>query len=264
MNINSFFTQNDWLLKIIYSIIIIIVGLLMYKLIINIIERAFDDNSFFNSKKTKTYINLIKSINRYIFIIIVILAILKIYGVDVSSLIAGIGIISVIIGLAIQDWLKDIIRGSSIISDNYFSVGDVVKYNGIEGKVLIVGLKTTKIQVLSTGNILSVANRNIEEIELLSKLVYVRVPLQYELKLKQQHKVVNDIVEIIKKDKLIEDCENVGLTELADSKIEYLLKVTCDSTNRLQVRRNTLEHIIEGLEKNNIEVPYNQIDVHQK
>lgn len=166
--------------------------------------------------------------------------------------------------MAIQDWLKDIIRGTSIISDNYFSVGDVVKYNGIEGKVLVVGLKTTKIQELATNNIISIANRNIEEVELISKYIYVRVPLPYELKLDEQHKVVSDVVEIVKKDKLIEDCVNLGLTELADSKIEYLLRVTCDPINRLQVRRNTLEHIIEGLEANGVEVPYNQIDVHQK
>ena len=166
--------------------------------------------------------------------------------------------------MAIQDFLKDIIRGSSILSDDYFSVGDVVKYKDIEGKVLVVGLKTTKIQELSTSNIYSIANRNIEEIAVLSKLIYVRVPIPYELKLKEQHKVVDYIVSIIKKDKLIENCENVGLTELADSKIEYLLKITIDPINKLQARRNTLEHIIEGLEKHNIEVPYNQIDIHQK
>lgn len=264
MEIIDFLNNNDWIFKIIYSLIVIIIAIILYNIIIKIVERLFDDNKIFNSKKTKTYIRLIRSINRYIFIVIVILMILNIYGVDVSSMLAGIGIISVIIGLAIQDFLKDIIRGSSIISDNYFSVGDVIKYKDIEGKVLVVGLKTTKIQALATGNIFSIANRNIEEVELLSKFIYVRVPLPYELKLNEQRKVVSDVVEIIKKDELIEDCANIGLTELADSKIEYLLKVTCNPENKLQVRRNTLEHIIEGLELNNIDVPYNQIDVHQK
>ena len=179
-------------------------------------------------------------------------------------MLAGIGIISIIIGLAIQDYLKDIIRGTSIISDDYFSVGDVINYRGIEGKVLAVGLKTTKIQELATSNIYSIANRNIEEVAILSKLIYVRVPLPYELKIKEQHQVIDDIVSIVKNDELVENCESVGLTELADSKIEYLLKVTLDPINKLQARRNTLEHIIEGLEKNNIKVPYNQLDIHQK
>mgnify|MGYP003571269605 CR=1 FL=1 len=264
MNIQDFFIQNGWLLKVIYSIMTLVIAVVLYKLIIDITEKALEKNKIFSSKKTKTYMKLAKSISKYIFILLAVLVILKIYGVNVSSMLAGIGIISIIIGLAIQDFLKDIIRGSSIISDNYFSVGDVIKYKDIEGKVLVVGLKTTKIQVLATSNILSIANRNIEEVELLSKLIYIKVPLPYELKLKEQHKAIDDIVKIIKNDKLIEDCESVGLTELADSRIEYLLKITCNADNKLQVRRNTLEHIIEGLENNNINVPYNQINVHQK
>ena len=58
-----------------------------------------------------------------------------------------------------------------------------------------------KILDLATNNVISIANRNIEEVAVLSKLIYVRVPLPYELKLKEQHKVVNDIVKIIKKDR---------------------------------------------------------------
>lgn len=264
IGINEFMIENGWVVNIIYSLITILISIIIYKLIINSIGKIIENNKIFNRRKTKTYIKLAKSITRYIFIIIVVLVLFKIYGVDVSSMLAGIGIISVIIGLAIQDFLKDIIRGSSILSDDYFSVGDVIKYKDIEGKVLVVGLKTTKIQELSTSNVYSIANRNIEEVAVLSKVIYVKVPLPYELKLKDQHRVINDIVNIIKNDKLIEDCENVGLTELADSRIEYLLKVTLNPINKLQVRRNVLEHIIDGLEKNNIDVPYNQIDVHQK
>lgn len=263
-NINEFLNQNGWLINIIYSVLVIIIVAILYKTVINITEKIIEKSKIFNNKKAKTYIKLTRSINRYISIIITLIAILKIYGIDVSSLLAGIGIISVIIGLAIQDYLKDIIRGSSIISDNYFSVGDVISYNGIEGKVLAIGLKTTKIQELTTSNIYSIANRNIEEVAILSKLIYVRVPIPYELKLKEQHKVIDDILSIIKNDELIENCENVGLTELADSRIEYLLKATLDPVNKLQARRNILEHIIEGLEKNNIDVPYNQLDIHQK
>lgn len=260
----EFFTNNEWILKLLCSILVVIIGVIIYSLVVKLIEKTIEKSKVFNSKKSKTYVKLAKSINRYIFIIIVLVIILKIYDVDVSSMLAGIGIISVIIGLAIQDFLKDIIRGASIISDDYFSVGDVIKYKDIEGKVLVVGLKTTKIQELATSNIYSIANRNIEEVAVLSKLLYIKIPLPYELNLKEQHKVIDDILQMIKGDTLIEDCINVGLTELGSSKMEYLLKVTYNPINKLQVRRNTLEHIIEGLEKNNIKVPYDQIDIHQK
>ena len=97
----------------------------------------------------------------YVIIVITVLLILQINGINVSSLLAGVGIMGAVIGLAIQDWLKDIIRGTSILSDNYFSVGDIIRYNGIEGKVVVIGLKTTKIQELKTGYIKSIANRKI-------------------------------------------------------------------------------------------------------
>lgn len=262
--IKDFIVENEWVVNLFYSIITILIVTLIYNIIIKITEKTIENSRLFNRRKTKTYVKLIKNITRYIFIILALLMILNIYGVNVSSMIAGIGILSVIIGLAIQDFLKDIIRGTSILSDDYFSVGDVIKYKDIEGKVLVVGLKTTKIQELSTSNIYSIANRNIEEVAVLSNLIYVRVPLPYELKLEEQHNVISEIVNSIKKDKLVENCENVGLTELADSKIEYLLRITLNPINKLQVRRNALEHIVDELEKKNIAVPYNQLDIHQK
>lgn len=262
--IQLFFAQNAWLLKIIFSVVTIAIALLLHKLIIRATEKAMKKNKVFDRKKTNTYIKFVKSIIRYIFVIAAVIILLKIYGVDVTSMLAGIGIIGAILGLAVQDLLKDVIRGSSILSDEYFSVGDVIKYNDIEGKVLVVGLKTTKIRELTTNDVISIANRNIEQVSVVSNYIFVRVPLPYELKLDEQRRIVGEIVELVKDDSLVEDCENIGLAELADSKIEYLLKITIDPSNKLQAKRNTLEHIVEGLEKNGVDVPYNQLDVHQK
>lgn len=263
-SVQVFFEQNEWLLKIIFALITIIIAALVYKIILHATEKAIETDKAFNGKKSNTYIKLFRSIIRYIFVAIVIIVLLKIFGVNVSSMLAGLGLIGVILGLAVQDLIKDVIRGSSILSDDYFSVGDVIKYKDVEGQVLVIGLKTTKIRELTTNNVISIANRNIEEAAVLSNNIFVRVPLPYELKLEEQRRVVGEIVETVKQDELIEDCANIGLAELADSKIEYLLKITLDPLNKLQARRNTLERILETLEKNGIEVPYNQIDVHQK
>ena len=258
--------SKPWVIKIIWTIVIIIVSVLLYKVLIGILVKSIDNNNskIFSNKKAKTYIKLIKSISRYIFILLTILLLLQTYGINISSIIAGVGVLGVVFGLAIQDWLKDIIRGSSILSDNYFSVGDVVKYKNIEGKVLVIGLKTTKIQELKTSNILSIANRNIDEIEVVSNLIYVRIPMPYEVSVKKAEKAINDIVGLVKKCDKVDDCMYIGVTELADSSVQYLLKVVCNPNFKLQVGRDTLRSILLGLEKNNIEVPYNQIDIHQK
>ena len=202
--------------QILNSVIVVIISLILYNGVTYFLGKGEEKGSskLFTSKKSKTYLRLMKSTIRYVFIIISVLVVLQINGIDVSSLLAGVGIIGVVLGLAVQDWLKDIIRGSSILSDNYFSVGDIVKYKDIEGKVLIVGLKTTKIQDLKTSNIISIANRNIEEIEVVSNLIYINIPMPYETPVEKAEKAISDITNAIKKNDIVNDCLYKGVNDL--------------------------------------------------
>ena len=260
------FIKETGHINIIKSIIIIIFSIILYKFIAHLLDRYQNRTKFklFTSKKSTTYIKFMKSIIRYIFIIVTTLIILQINGIDVSSVLAGVGILGVVFGFAIQDWLKDIIRGSSILSDSYFTVGDVVKYKEIEGKVIVIGLKTTKIQDLKTSNIISIANRNIEEVQIVSKLNYINIPMPYGVNLEKAEKAIDDIIENIKTNNNVENCRYLSVNELADSSINYLIEVTCNPVFKLQVRRDALRSILEELANNKIEVPFTQIDIHQK
>ena len=216
------------------------------------------------NKKSKTYLKLIKSILRYVLSIVTILILLQVNGVNVTSMLAGVGIAGVIIGLTVQDALKDIIRGISILSDEYFAVGDVVTYKEYTGKVLVLGLKTTRIRDIATNNIISIANRNIEEIQKVSKNVYIKVPMPYEIKIDKAEDVMKEITNNIKKENEVEEAKYVGITDFEDSFINYYIKVECNPEKRLQVRRDCLGSILRTLENNNIQIPFMQIDIHQK
>lgn len=258
--------QTLWHTRIIASIIIVIVSIVLYKSISYFLGKGEEKDRFnlFTGKKSKTYLKLTRSLIRYIFIAVTILILLQVNGIDVSSVLAGVGVLGVVFGLAIQDWLKDIIRGSSILSDNYFSVGDIVKYKDIEGKVLVIGLKTTKIQELKTGNIKSIANRNIEEIDVVSNLIYVNIPMSYDVPLEKAEKVIDDIVLSIKNNRNVTNCRYIGVSDLADSSINYSLEIACNQLYKLQVRRDALRTALVEMSNNGIEVPYTQIDIHQK
>ena len=260
------FLNNIFQSKLINSLIIIIVSFTIYKIIKNIIVKSEKNDKIKDklNKRSRTYIRMTISIIRYIFIIITVLVILQINGVDVSSMLAGVGIASVIIGLAIQDALKDIIRGLNILSDSYFAVGDVVSYENFVGKVLVIGLRTTKIQDIATDNIISIANRNIEQIQIVSNSLYINFPMPYELPVDTAEKVVKEIMEEINKVDDVQEVTYKGVKELAEYSVKYLLKIVCIPERRLQVGRDVLGCILRILEKNNIQVPYNQIDVHQK
>ncbi len=252
--------------KIIQSIIAIIIVYIVYKIIstIFITNNKVLKEKVSLSNKGKTYVKLLHSILRYIFLGIAILAILKIYNVDITSLLAGVGIVGVVLGLAIQDALKDIIRGTTILSDSYFRVGDVVKYNGIEGEVMALGLKTTRIRDIATENIISISNRKIDEIQIVSKFIYINIPLPYELKLEKAESIVDEISAKAKENNNVKDCIYLGVRDLADSSIKYQIKVEMKPKEKLIALKAVNKTILEVLEKHSIQVPYNQLDIHNK
>ena len=258
--------NNVWIIRIFWSLITIIIGVLVYKTFSKTLTLKLEskDLKVLSSNKSKTYVKMIKSIVRYIIILIVVMIILQIFGINISSMIAGVGIISIIIGFAIQDALKDIIKGIDIISDNYYSVGDVIKFGDITGKVLAIGIKTTKIKDVVSMNVISISNRNIEQVEVVSDLINIDIPMPYEVDVKKAEEVVNGIVKEIKKEKNIDDVEYRGINDLAESSIKYQIKVYCNPEIKVQVRRDVLRYVMIGLSKHNISVPYNQIDIHQK
>lgn len=254
--------ENEFLMRIIKSLISIIVSVIIYNIFVKIISRGSSNKA--SDKKKNTYLKMFKSIVRYVLIVINILIILNIYGINITSMLAGVGIISIIIGFAIQDALKDIIKGIDIIADNYYNVGDVIKYGDITGKVLSIGLKTTKLEDVYTFNIVSISNRNIEEVEVVSNLINIDIPISYDVKLDDAEDAVKDIVETIKKHKNVINCEYRGVNDLADSSIKYQIKVYCNPLEKVQIRRDALRYVLVGLDKHSLSVPYNQIDIHQK
>jgi small-conductance mechanosensitive channel len=118
-------------------IIYILVGVLIYKILKKIVVAVFNRQSRLIGKNRKRYSTLVQVIVDLIKIIIiafVLLSILTVYGVDVKAALAGLGIVSVIVGLAFQDLFKDFIVGFTIIIEDYFSVGDTIKIGEFKGE----------------------------------------------------------------------------------------------------------------------------------
>ena len=254
--------DNTWFMTSIYTLLTIIIGIIVYKIISKVVIGRVEKK--LSNKKGKTYIRMFRSITRYTIIIICCLIILQIFGVNVLSMIAGVGVASIIIAFAIQDALKDIIKGIDVISDNYYQVGDVIKYQDITGKVTAIGLKTTKIEDIFSMNKVSISNRNIDKVEVVSHLVNIDIPLPYEMKVLDAEEIIDEIINEITKQNNIEKVEYRGLNELGDSAIKYQIKVYTEPMNKVQVRRDCLRYIMLTLNKHNIAVPYQQIDIHNK
>ena len=254
--------NNIWAQRFFWSLIIILASMILYAFI----SRIFDShekrkNRFFSNKKNRTVAKMIKSILRYILIILDVLIILQIFGVDVSSMLAAAGIAGIVIAFAIKDALQDIIRGFDIISDNYYNVGDVVKIGTIEGKVLAVGLKTTKLEDINTKNIVSIANRNIVEVETMSDMIDIDIPLPYEVDLSTAEKVLAEIVAEIKKQPEVTNSEYRKISNFSDSSMDYRIKVFGTPALRPQIRRDSLHTVAKTLARHNISIPYPHLDL---
>lgn len=221
-------------------------------------------NKRISEKRRKTYGRMVKSLVCTILVVVIVLIILQFFGINVASILASVGIASIIIGFALQDALKDIIRGVEIITGNYYEIGDIIKFGDNLGEVLSITLRTTRIQDINTMNIVSIANRNIDKVEVDTGYIYIPVPLPLNLKVEKADEVMKEIVKKLQKTELVTSADYQGLTAINDSSLNYQVVVTCEPINRLQARRNCLHSIIEVLEENRITIPHDQLDVHTK
>lgn len=257
--------KNIWIQRIFWSIIVIAFSLLIYRVIARVLNgREKKTSKIMNSKKNKTLIRMLKSIVAGTLGIITVLMVLEIYGINVTSMLAGVGIASIVIGFALQDSLKDIIRGFVIVSDDYYEIGDVIKFGDNLGPVVSVSLLTTKIQDINTMNIVSIANRNIDKVEVDPGYIYIPIPMPYELKVEKAEEIMKEIVKNLQKQERVTTAAYQGITNFDASALDYQVVVTCDPADRLQARRDSLRVIYTTMEANKIHVPYTQLDLHNK
>lgn len=257
--------ENTWVQRGIWSLIVVLFSGIIYHIISKFLNKKETRNSkILSDKKNKTFIRMLKSIVGYILVIITVLMVLQIYGVDVSSMLAGVGIVSIIIGLALQDALKDIFRGFDIITDGYYDIGDIIKFGENTGQVLSISLRTTKIQDVSSLNIVSIANRNISQVEVISDAIFINVPMPYEFEASKSEKIVESTIKKILKNDKVTSASYLGLNDFADNYTKHLVKITCNPINKLQVRRDALRVIAGVLEDNDVSIPYQQLEIRTK
>lgn len=232
-DLNQFLiNKHVWiiLLTIIISIILLRAKDRVLNRAIRRIEQRDNSREF---KREITYIKLAKHIINYVIIIIAFLFILQLLGFNVSSLIAGLGVVSVIAGLALQDALKDIIMGFNIIVDNYFSVGDIIKIADVEGKVIELGVKSTKLKDVNNDNIFVIANRNISQSLRLSDQLVVDVPVSYDEPTEKIEKLIDIMVEQISQCPNIKGAKYLGISEFKDSSVAYRIMIYCSPEYKL-------------------------------
>lgn len=270
-SIVKYFTQEvtgHVLLSIIIAailVVLLIVSTIVKKRIRKFNKQKNEDED--TRDKNDTIIRIIFDIINVSLVIITILAILQINGINVTSIITGLGIAGAVLGLALQDPLKDIIAGTHMMKQKFFSIGQAVKYNNFEGTVQSFTLRATKIIDYDENEIITVSNRNITEIIALpeSRMNKMPIGLSYDCDPEKVHKDFKEIVKIVEeKLEYIDKCEYGGTNAFNESNIEYLIKWYTHPKNTNFGRRAVLMIVQDELNKRGYKLPYAQLDIHTK
>ncbi len=117
------------------------------------------------ASKTETMLDdslvpLLRTSMRLFVTVVGILFVLQNLDVDVSSLVAGLGLGGLAIALAAQDTVRNLLGGVTIFADKPFEVGDWVVVDGIEGTVETVGFRSTRVRTFYN-SLVSVPNGNL-------------------------------------------------------------------------------------------------------
>lgn len=252
--------------EVIYPIVIIIVGILIYLVISSSIKRVFRLRiNKVDKRRAKTLCSLINNILKYIILILCALSILEVYNISTKGIIASLGVAGLVAGLAFQDTLKDLLAGFSIIFENAYAVGDTITVGNFKGKVISLGLKTTKIQaingdieIISNSNITSVINHSLDD-----AYEFIDIPVSYDENIEKVETILNNILqEELKTNEEVLDADLLGIEKLDSSSINFRLRIKTHSMKQYDVRRTILKHVKQEFNKNNINIPYNQVVVH--
>ena len=253
--------------EVVGPILIILVSLLVYLVIKSVVNNVFKiRNKYIDKRKSKTINGLINNIIKYFIIIIDIVMILDIFGIDTKTLIASLGVVGFVVGLAVQDTLKDFVAGMSIILENQYRVGDTITIKGFRGEVISLGIKSTKIKAY-TGEVMIIPNHLIEHVinhSLDKSLAVVDIPVSYDTDLKKLESVLSNLFSKLSIDGITGDIKILGLESYDDSSISYRVVVDTIPMKHYQVERELKRAIKLELDKNGIEIPFPQVVVHKK
>jgi len=123
------------------------------------VDRASVDNS--NNRGLQAVLMLLSVLAKGGLWIVALLMILSNLGINITSLIAGLGIGGIAIAFAVKGILEDLFSSFSIQFDKPFEVGDIISVDGEKGIVKKIGIKSTRMKSMITGEEVVMTNKDL-------------------------------------------------------------------------------------------------------
>ncbi len=225
-------------------------------LTVRVMKKADVDPMIISFTSSLVYIGLM---------VFVALAALGQLGIQTTSFIAVLGAAGLAIGLALQGSLANFAAGFLLIIFRPFKVGDVIEAAGVTGKVEAIHIFTTTLLTGDNKTIIvpnaKLGNDNIVNYSAQERRrVDITVGVAYDSDLKKVREVLEAVV--AEDDRILKDpAPQIVVGELADSSINFFVRVWVKTADYWGVLFDANERIKLRLDEAGIEIPYPTMDV---
>ncbi len=221
------------------------------------------NRAFHKNQRQITVVRLINNMVKCVATVIIIIAVLALWGIDTTALITGAGVLTLIVGLGMQSLISDVVAGLFIVLENEFNVGDIVTIDGFRGTVVSIGIRTTKLDAL--GNIKIVNNSDIRGV--LNQTVNPStakslIDIEYGESLERVEGIVKTKLPDIKVEGVLGSISYDGVAALGASGVTLQFTALCNEGDIFAVQREMNKRLKTMLDENGVGIPFNQLVVH--
>ena len=252
---------STWGLSVLGAIVVLIVGRWVAGLIRKSTRLALE-----RGKVDHALVPFISSTVYYIVLTVVVVAVLNLFGIQTTSIIAVLGAAGLAVGLALQGTLSNFAAGTMLLLFRPFRPGDYVEAGGTAGSVAEIGIFSTILNTPDNVRI-TIPNSSIygATIKNYSANENRRVDLVMSISYQDDIQVAMDtIARVVGNDKrvLSEPVPQIAVSELGDSSVNLVVRPWCKGSDYWPLRFDLIRELKQELEAAGCSIPFPQRDVH--
>lgn len=258
---------TDWTVtsvgKLLLFGIVLFVGLRLIKTVKKMLRKSFGRHSMNPSVESflLSFIDIGLKVILFMFSVTIL-------GVEMSSFVALFGSVGIGIGLAVQGSLSNIAGGVLILLLKPFQVGDYIIEDSHKNEGTVIGIDIfytrlytadNKTVIIPNGTLANSSLTNVTKQE--KRRVDLFVGISYAENIARVKKVLEEV--IAQEETILHDEEHTIFVQSFDaSSISIGIRVWASTDLYWKTKWNLLEHIKEAFDREGIEIPYDQLDVH--
>ncbi len=240
--------------------IILVVGLLIVTALGTVVKKLLPKK--FSQQRQM----LINRFVRYTGIIILFLIIISELEINLTAIFGAAGVIGIVIGVASQTSIGNIVSGFFLVSEKSFEIGDLIRIGDKTGRVYSIDLLSIKIKTLDN-LLLRIPNQTVISTEVINvtKFPIRRLDIDLSVAYKENlEHVVEVIKKVVKRNPFCLDEPEplIVFKDFGNSGINILLGVWFERTNFLKVKNSLFIEIKSTFDSEGIEIPFPHLSIY--